>query len=171
MSRWTPSKPLTLTSVYEQVDHLFKSYYAPMQSEFQHVTSIPLGYKRGFWSQEPLGGRQGASDGPEGPTHAIRSREGWRGGYRHAAKAASRERHYFWNFIGNVLASRSRVEMFHSIERDGDFFESIGPGFTRLTRMWNDEREGMSLSDYRQVWRWSVGIRDERQVPLSAVVP
>jgi len=29
---------------------MFKSYVSPMQQEYTHITSIPLGYKQGFWN-------------------------------------------------------------------------------------------------------------------------
>ena len=99
------------------------------QAEFDHVTTIPLGFKKGF-----------------GPGQAD-----WRRGYQYDFSILGGERPYLWNFVGNALASGVRIDMLRTIERHWEWLGQFGPGIANLTSMWSDSLRGMRTHDYRQV--------------------
>jgi hypothetical protein len=122
--------------IYTQVDAMFKTYVSMQQLQHAHVRSIPLGFKRGFWSS-PL-----VLNGAE-----VHSGD-WRRQYRYDSRLLEVARDFLCNFIGNALASQARLDMIRAIQDHWDFFSAC---FYKLTQMWNDEAKGMDTAAYRQV--------------------
>ena len=122
--------------IYTQVDAMFKTYVSTQQLQHAHVRSIPLGFKRGFWSS-PL-----VLNGAE-----VHSGD-WRREYRCDSRLLEVARDFLCNFIGNALASQTRLDMMRAIQDQWDFFSAC---FYKLTQMWNDEAKGMDTAAYRQV--------------------
>ena len=100
------------------------------QTEFDHVTTIPLGFKKGFAPGQ-------AAD--------------WRRAYQYDFSILGGERPYLWNFVGNALASGVRIDMLRTIDRHWEWLGQFGPGIANLTSMWSDSLRGMRTPDYRQV--------------------